>query len=306
MSHFTVLVVGNNPEEQLIPFDENIVMEEYCSGEVFEEDKNQMLEHYKKERKFEGTFEECYKKHGKDWNNNTWKKNPDTEIWEEWSNYNPDSKWDWYQLGGRWSGLFKLKNNKTGELGEITLLDDERDKHELENQANNRADQALKGDIDFEYMRNEKEQSARNRYKKLAALFGGEIPKLEIIWKDLINSKDFKQGKVTIEELRKQYHNQPAMIRFKETIKNSDDRDLIWIDLVDYQCTEAEYAQNARDNAISTFAVLKDENWYERGGMGWWGIVCNEKETDAWNQEFAKLLDELPDETLLSIYDCHI
>ena len=29
---------------------------------------------------------------------------------ELYSTYNPNSKWDWYQVGGRWSGMLKTKN----------------------------------------------------------------------------------------------------------------------------------------------------------------------------------------------------
>lgn len=37
------------------------------------------------------------------------------------SNYNPDSKWDWYCVGGRWSGFFK---NKKGEKVDECLIKD--------------------------------------------------------------------------------------------------------------------------------------------------------------------------------------
>lgn len=42
MSHFTVMVIGDDPEGQLAPFDENESVEEYCTGEVSEDDKQQM------------------------------------------------------------------------------------------------------------------------------------------------------------------------------------------------------------------------------------------------------------------------
>ena len=61
-----------------------------------------------------------------------------------------------------------------------------------------------------------------------------------------------------------------------------------------------------RRAAVGTFAVLKDGKWYEKGEMGWWGCVSNEKDVDEWNDQFDKLISELPDETLLSLYDCHI
>lgn len=36
------------------------------------------------------------------------------------------------------------------------------------------------------------------------------------------------------------------------------------------------------------------------------GITINEKDQDKWNEEFNKLFDSIPDDTLLSLYDCHI
>jgi len=39
------------------------------------------------------------------------------------STYNPDSKWDWYTVGGRWSGLLNLKKNKFGIEGESGVRD---------------------------------------------------------------------------------------------------------------------------------------------------------------------------------------
>jgi hypothetical protein len=35
-------------------------------------------------------------------------------------------------------------------------------------------------------------------------------------------------------------------------------------------------------------------------------MASDEKDKDTWNKEFAKLLDSLPDDTLLSVVDCHI
>lgn len=75
----------------------------------------------------------------------------DEEAWEhvqDWgyqiddegnllSTYNPDSKWDWYSIGGRWGGFLPLKE-----------LDSEGD-HLTTNEA-------LVGEIDWEYLLNEK------------------------------------------------------------------------------------------------------------------------------------------------------
>ena len=51
--------------------------------------------------------------------------------------YNPNSKWDWYSIGGRWSGFLPLK--------------------ELDSEGNHlTTNEALVGEIDWEYLLNEK------------------------------------------------------------------------------------------------------------------------------------------------------
>lgn len=56
----------------------------------------------------------------------------------------------------------------------------------------------------------------------------------------------------------------------------------------------------------STFAIVKDGQWFERGKMGWWACVSDEKAEDEWDAEVAKLLSDLPPDAHLSIVDCHI
>ena len=56
----------------------------------------------------------------------------------------------------------------------------------------------------------------------------------------------------------------------------------------------------------TTFAILKDGRWYERGKMGWWACVADEKDPVKWDAEFWKLIDQTSDDTLLSVVDCHI
>jgi len=199
MSHFTVLVIGDNIEDQLAPYDEKLETEEYFEKEVSEKEIKEFVDFYaeKSPENKKLSVEELYKKVGEDWNYNCWRFE-DGKI-NEYSTYNPDSKWDWWVVGGRWRGYFKLKEGKTGELGESGLGD---------NDPEYDADIALKGDID---------------------------------------------GKI-----------QP------------------------------------------TFAVVKDGEWYEKGNMGWWGIVSNRKEQKDWDKEFERLLKDVSDDTLLTIIDCHI
>lgn len=67
-------------------------------------------------------FNSLYEENGSNWNSNAWKINPETNKLEEYSTYNPDSKWDWYSLGGRWDSSIKTKSGEFVNeclLGEI-------------------------------------------------------------------------------------------------------------------------------------------------------------------------------------------
>ncbi len=57
---------------------------------------------------------------------------------------------------------------------------------------------------------------------------------------------------------------------------------------------------------LKFFAILKDGEWYEKGEMGWFAIVSNEKAAETWETEQKKLLADLPGDTLLTVIDCHI
>lgn len=200
---------------------------------------------------------------------------------------NPNKKWDWYALGGRWTGFFTLKPGRRGETGRPGLM--------TEAAGPGKADAARKCDIDFTAMRDAAEQKARARYRRFFSLLeGAPLPKT---WAAV----RAEHGD-NISAARDAYHAQPGI----KAIQKDDD--LRWADDVgeEFGCTEDEHAEKARDRAISTFAVVKDGKWFEKGRMGWWACVSDEKEQDIWNREVAKLLDSVSSDTLLSVYDCHI
>jgi len=215
---------------------------------------------------------------------------------------NPNKKWDWHQLGGRWRGMFKVKTGAdalVGNPGTIERI------HGIKELPNDVADQAYKRDIDFQAMRDEKADEAGNRYDRLSNLFGGKIPGVELLWKDVL------KGEETIEEKRKKYNDQSALVSLEAIRKrkdlNEEDRNLVvWLDLESYLGGREAYVGRAIRDAVCTFAVVKDGKWYERGDMGWWGFVSDEKDGGAWANEMYKLIESVPGDTLLSVFDCHI
>ena len=180
MSHFAVLVIGNDIEEQLAKFDENIEMPKYVkhTKEELIANEKESIEEYKNGRyaeyladpvkyaencnhddhlnylkedfpkKLTMTDEEIYELATK------WYEpediGPDGEVY---STRNPDSKWDWYEIGGRYAGRIVLKDNKDGyyPTPNFSWGWRDEDKEELM-KGGDRVDEAYVRDIDFTKM----------------------------------------------------------------------------------------------------------------------------------------------------------
>lgn len=53
--------------------------------------------------------------------------------------------------------------------------------------------------------------------------------------------------------------------------------------------------------------ITPDGEWHERGEMGWWACVSNEKEETDWKDEFKKFICSLDSKnTIVTVVDCHI
>ena len=46
--------------------------------------------------------------------------------------------------------------------------------------------------------------------------------------------------------------------------------------------------------------------WFEKGEMGWWAIVSNEKDGGEWEAQFKKFVSKLGDDVIVTVVDCHI
>lgn len=181
---------------------------------------------------------------------------------------NPSAKWDWYAVGGRWGDFFTLKDGT-------------------------KADVARKGDVDVNYMRGEAGAAAGEQWDKAHAAIAGRT------FKTWAQCRE-ESGDNAIDVARAQYNTQPAVIDFGKG-------DFGWTAKAeDYLMPREEYVERARQKALMTFAFVKDKMWNERGDMGWWGCVSDEKPVDEWVAAFNKMFDELPDNTLLTLVDCHI
>lgn len=285
MSHYSVLVIGSDVEGKLEPFDENIVMDKYVAFT-----KEQLIEKGKKEiedYRTKGCYAEYLKNpakyiedHGGNGNHVKYVSEEfpkklnwsDEEIYQDqirwyepenigtegevYSTYNPQSKWDWYEIGGRWAGMLLGKDGCDLPAPNFSWGWKEEDK--LKVMAERRIDQAKKCEIDWEAMRKEQEK---------------RIPDLTKQYEDGIAGKGWYKA----EYFQQRYPTLEDYIR--------------------------------ENTQFSTYAVL-DENgkWHEAGEMGWFGCAGGEPEdhVEFHKNFFEKFIAHLPEDTLLTIVDCHI
>lgn len=59
-------------------------------------------------------------------------------------------------------------------------------------------------------------------------------------------------------------------------------------------------------NIDVTLAVVHEGQWYERGELGWFGVVRNETDKDLWDSAFHQLIAKANDNDWLVLVDYHI
>lgn len=283
MSHYTCMIIGENPESQLEPFNENLQMDRYEVGEISEDEKNRFVKWVIKKYPLmeDKSFDEICENYGEEWNGEGWEKD-ENGVWKSYSTYNPNSKWDWYQLGGRWMGYFKLKDNTTGELGNPGVGENDAEE--------GTCDQTLKGNIDFESMENESMEKAAKKYDEILSKIGHLPPNKT--WDEIL------KGDKTIEEKRNEYWNQLRCIEYRKMDG--------WGDPDEFLVDRDTYVENAKNSSYSPYSILYEGKWYSKGEIGWWAVSNDKMTQKEWNEKVRKLINELPDDTLISLYDLHI
>ncbi len=238
MSHFCVLVIGDDVDEQLAAYDENLELEmhlvhtkeeliakerewialydknvyqkymadpEMYAGRSDERHVRWLTEEFPK--MLHWTDEQCYEESVSGYRNDIAEGYQYCEIHEDgslWKTTNEKARWDWYVQGGRYRGRLKLKEPNED-----------------------------------------------------APLYGSN---------DEENARLKREG----------------------------------------CCDQALVKDVSNLDSFVPFAIVKDGEWYERGKMGWWCAVSDEKPLEDWEEEVRKLLKELHGDTLLTVLDCHI
>lgn len=225
---------------------------------------------------------------------------------------NPDPKWDWWQIGGRYTGQMTPgydpeKDPLNQEQCTLCHGTGKRADMEVANGCNgcrgkgistkwptswaeHAGDRVRVSDIPWQALEEQSVKEATDEWDKAAALTQGlELPGTWASFRD-------EHG---VEKAREIYNALPAVTALRE-----------WFDtgriIEKLKKPRDEILADARNEPIGCFAILHEGKWYERGEAGWWGIVTNEMDEDVWATRVTELLRSLPPEKFVTVVDCHI
>jgi hypothetical protein len=157
---------------------------------------------------------------------------------------NPNGKWDWYQLGGRWRGFFQLKSGAAGALGDPSPIANP------EEDNGTTADSCVVAAIDFEKTALAAGRAAAQQWDEAHS---STMP--EVLFKSL-----GMQG-----------------------------------------VTREKFIRKAETSCMGAHVVLRGGTWYEEGGAAPWGTA----QSGSWAESVTALVRSLPPETRVSLVDCH-
>lgn len=254
--HFLVIVIGEDPYGQLAPFRENTCREDYLE---FHDQEDAFREQFptgsfddpdadpddpdrgKPLRVIFPTFDDYMEElYGE--------RDGRTGRYGQW--FNPNAQYDWYQLGGRFTGHLALKRGRKGPLGGPGVRNAPA--------GFGRADQARKRDIDFAAMSHE-------RYVSL----------LEAWW-------ELERSEKTADRRARLNYSIPETLRSREQM--------------------VIYARKRSVHDAPTAFVVNGE-W---SGPWWLTDGVTEEAAERWDARYSVLLASLPDDTLLTVVDCHV
>lgn len=326
MSHFTVLVIGGDPDALLAPYDETLGVEPYWKPLVDRADQHWYYAHLVKEGKLpmDATLEELLAALNEAFPEDTEEEALRVEngVLEQRSTYNPNSKWDWYQIGGRWRGMFLLKE-PIPMLGEFTPVVGKPGVGD--NEPHHEADQALKVQIDWDGMRAAARQEGEETWQGLeaalrnAGLTLADEPGTFEAFRDKRLPPDIAGRALSDLSEEEQDRQAAAMREIRATWQalpfNAALADagiyFFLVDPVEEFCLaeddprEAYLARCELDAGVPFALVTPDGEWHEKGRMGWFGVGEEQPEA-VWAKKVREVIDAQPDDMLFTMVDCHI
>lgn len=305
MSHFKALVIGDDIEDQLAPYDENIEMDPYrVEGydDLEEVEKALGWDRHEKNTRPQGLTDPGDDLDARfeilsDWNGGELRINRETGHIEQWSRYNPLSKWDYWIVGVRGGPGFRIKPDASekdyapsNHRWSSSLVD--------EAGRGGESDHARKRAIDFEAMVRVAVDRAMEEWNEMTSITEGINPPTRS-WEETLEA----HGEENIDAAREEWNNHP----WNAATRKARHWDAYRYFHIGEETAEASFYSEHAAMAIGDFyAIIQDGNWTARSDMGWFGMSVDQVDREQWAKQVAERIKGLPDDTWLTIIDCHI
>jgi hypothetical protein len=233
-------------------------------------------------------------------------KNEAGEVTHVYRKTNPNAQWDWWQVGGRWSGLLRAKPGATGKntKGGPGFMGSQVNASGL--------DSVRVGDIDWDLMAAFDKQRRHDRVRETIdaakKAYGPGTLRHDVI-------AALEAGRELLRLLRQDYEKAGRPTAFPAFIDEHPSGQLFrsnkaynafqfrtGLDLENGPPLEEWLKQDPEP--LCLFAFIKDGEWVSRGNMGWFGVSTTTD--DNWGKTFAEMLKNLTDDQYITIVDCHI
>lgn len=205
--------------------------------------------------------------------------------WGYW--HNPQRKWDWFQVGGRWTGFLHLKDEFTTEhpdvvVGDPGLMIDR-------SISSARCDACPAGMVDWYDMKTKQLKQAEAGFRNFRDVIKKVCPISEYFAKDV--------------EGQREVWNQIRGL--EKALSEEEQRCITDAMFFTPRGNSLQEHLDVAEKAALTFTILdQDRNWCEKGNMGWWATVTNEQAD--YPEIFWKFIEALPDDQMVWMVDCHI
>ncbi len=211
---------------------------------------------------------------------------------------NPNKKWDWWQVGGRYTGRLSAG------------YDPEKDPRNLEYNRYKRTasdpnmvpkwptewvkfegDIIQKGALNFDKIFAAKKIEFERHFDRLISMITDFDFRL---WSEITEGKNYG------DKQREEYHSQQAVKALNAewieapTMKYFRDKD------------REGYTKDRASVSVVPYAFVHEGKWYEGGEMGWFGVSHGDMEQSDWSAQFMAMFESLKDTDYLTVVDCHI
>jgi len=254
---------------------------------------------------------------------------PNKELWDSWEAYaeeygeytkdekegkygywtNPNCKWDWWQIGGRWSGYFPVRDVTPAQLGSPGTFNN--------TPTPGRVDITRIKDLDSDVLQKQTDDAIAEFWKHYDGYVAkqaepqdpgggfnmhGSAARSALLSVGLIACKGASE--LTAEDTASK-----LVIPWKKDERREEHRfDVVNLCLNTPEEREAFQPQlEAEYDALRAYSYLDDAGWHQAGDMGWFGMSTDTPDTTvSYAQEYRQRVRSGDQEDWLVLVDCHI